>query len=298
MGRFDHPAVWVLSLLLFFSGASYAANNSLKQSLSAGALNSEDIVLRSGATAVIEKPACNVKGAILMIHGWAGQKDEVGDIYKLLANQLGSHCIASLRFDVRGESEREKSHYTLTSTFASRVADAQAGLDYLQAEYPDTPMMVIGFSLGGATAMELVSMHPSVFTAMVLWSTAINPSAIATDTADFKVIRQAVSEGQGVLNTWADFTLTREHIVGMLGYNPLRNLAEFNGHILAIRGSDDFLPAAEEQIFAISNGVTEDAYYLGGADHTFRIFEPEKSQKKKVLRLTQQWIMAILANPK
>ncbi|MBU2978091.1 alpha/beta fold hydrolase [Alteromonas sp. C1M14] len=257
-------------------------------------MSAKEFLLSSGASAALEQPNCTPKASVLMIHGWAGQKDEVADIYKILAQQLAENCIASLRFDVRGESEREKSDYTLTSTFASRVEDAQSGLDYLQAKYPKTPVIVLGFSLGGATAMELVSQHPDAFFAMILWSTAINPSAIATDTVNFKTIRQAVSEGKGLLNTWADFTLTREHIVGMLGYNPLRNLGQFKGHILSIRGSDDFLPADEDKIFAASSAVTEDAYYLGGADHTFRVFEPEKSQKKKVLRLTQQWLVATL----
>lgn len=258
--------------------------------------NADDLTLSSGASAALEAPQCETKAAVLMIHGWAGQKDEVGDIYKILAQQLAKDCIASLRFDVQGESEREKSHYTLTSTFASRVNDAQSGLDYLQNQYPNTRLIVLGFSLGGATAMELVSQHPDTFFAMVLWSTAINPSAIATDTVNFQTIRQAVSEGQGTMKSWADFTLTREHIVGMLGYNPLRNLGEFKGHLLSIRGSEDFLPAHEDKIFAASNGVTEDAYYLGGADHIFHVFEPEKSQKQKVITLTEQWLTRVLDN--
>ncbi|MEG3766770.1 alpha/beta hydrolase [Alteromonas sp. 14N.309.X.WAT.G.H12] len=258
--------------------------------------SADDFSLSSGASAALEEADCPPKAAVLMIHGWAGQKDEVGDIYKILAKQLAEHCIISLRFDVQGESEREKSNYTLTSTFASRVQDAQSGLDYLQTHYPNTPLIVLGFSLGGATAMELVSQHPDTFFAMVLWSSAINPSAIATDTVNFTTIRQAVSEGKGLMKSWADFTLTREHIVGMLGYNPLRNLGQFKGHILSIRGSDDFLPAYEDKIFTASNAVTEDAYYLGGADHIFHVFEPDKSQKAKVLRLTQQWIAMVLDN--
>lgn len=250
-----------------------------------------NIRLDSGAGAVVEQPSCNVRYSVLMIHGWAGQKDEVGDIYKLLAKRLRSQCITSLRFDVQGESERGKSHFILTSTFESRVADAQSGLDYLQAQYPDTAIILVGFSLGGATALEIVSRHPNEITGLVLWSSALNPNEVVINSDYADTIRAAVNEGQGVLKTWTDITLTQAHVVGMLGYNPIRNLADFYGHILAIRGLDDYLPAHEAEIFKISNAVTEEAYYLGDADHIFNVFDPQKSKKDRVLDLTMQWIV-------
>ncbi|MDO6567605.1 alpha/beta fold hydrolase [Alteromonas sp. 1_MG-2023] len=256
---------------------------------------SQDLTLSSGANAVLEKPECITKsGAVLFIHGWAGQKDEVGDLYKDLAKQLSAHCIASLRFDVRGEAEREASNYLLDSTFASRVEDAQSGLDYLQDKYPKLPLVVVGFSLGGATAMELVSEHPDTFDGVVLWSTALNPNEIVTNADTFKEVREALSEGESILKSWADFTLTRKHLVGMLGYNPIRNLGAFKGQMLAIRGSNDYLPAHEKTIFEASNAVREDAYYIGGADHIFNVYEPEKSKKEDVLSLSFKWIIQVL----
>lgn len=296
----------VLSSALLLSAAAdakteVAENN---QSLSSSAASSQNvnlsqkINLSSGAKGVLEKPSCtpkndsnaNVKGAVLLIHGWAGQKDEVGDLYKDLAHQLSTHCIASVRFDVRGEAEREASNYTLSSTFKSRVEDAQAGLDYLQAQYPSTRLVVVGFSLGGATAMELVSTHPKAFEGLVLWSTALNPNEVVTNTQNFKEVRQALEEGQSTIKSWVDLTLTRKHVVGMLGYNPIRNLGDFEGKMLAIRGANDYLPAHEKVIFEASNAVSEDAYYLGGADHIFNVYEPDKSKKKEVLNLSVNWI--------
>lgn len=296
----------VLSSALLLSATAdakteVAENN---QSLSSSAASSQNvnlsqkINLSSGAKGVLEKPSCtakndsnaNVKGAVLLIHGWAGQKDEVGDLYKDLAHQLSTHCIASVRFDVRGEAEREASNYTLSSTFKSRVEDAQAGLDYLQAQYPSTRLVVVGFSLGGATAMELVSTHPKAFVGMVLWSTALNPNEVVTNTQNFKEVRQALEEGQSTIKSWVDLTLTRKHVVGMLGYNPIRNLGDFEGKMLAIRGANDYLPAHEKVIFEASNAVSEDAYYLGGADHIFNVYEPDKSKKKEVLNLSVNWI--------
>lgn len=260
---------------------------------------SQAITLGSGANGVIEKPACSaqddIKGAVLFIHGWVGHKDEVGDLYKDLALQLSHHCVASLRFDVRGEAEREASHFVLSSTFESRVEDAQSALDYLQSQYPHLPLIVVGFSLGGATAMELVSLHPDTFKGVVLWSTALNPNEIVTSTQNYNEIRQALVEGQSTLKSWVDLTLTRKHLVGMLGYNPVRNLRAFKGYMLAIRGLEDYLPQHEKTIFEASSAVREDVYYLGGADHIFNVLEPEKSKKEDVLNLSANWIQQIFA---
>lgn len=303
-------AITALSSALLLSTAADAKSDEAEhnQSLSNSAASSQsvnlsqNISLSSGAKGVLEKSSCTanndanleIKGAVLLIHGWAGQKDEVGDLYKDLSHQLSAHCIASVRFDVRGEAEREASNYTLSSTFKSRVEDAQAGLDYLQAQYPNTPLVVVGFSLGGATAMELVSTHPKTFDGMVLWSTALNPNEIVTNSQNFKEVRQALEQGQSTLKSWVDLTLTRKHLVGMLGYNPIRNLGDFEGEVLAIRGSNDYLPAHENVIFEASNAVREDAYYIGDADHIFNVYEPDRSKKEEVLDLSVNWIKQLL----
>ena len=290
----------LLSSALLLSTATYAKpDDVIKNQVASNTEGySQSVTLNSGAKGILEKSVCTaksdssaeMKGAVLLIHGWAGQKDEVGDLYKDLAHQLSAHCIASVRFDVRGEAEREASNYTLSSTFKSRVEDAQAGLDYLQAQYPSTRLVVLGFSLGGATAMELVSTHPKTFDGMVLWSTALNPSEVVTNAQNFKEVRQALEAGQSTLKSWVDLTLTRKHLMGMLGYNPIRNLGDFEGELLAIRGSNDYLPAHEKVIFDASNAVREDAYYIGGADHIFNVYEPNKSKKEEVLNLSVNWI--------
>lgn len=283
-----------LSLCAVFSSCNAATNEALTSATNHPSGFTKEFILSTGATAAIEKPNCKVKSAVLLIHGWVGQKDELGDIYKTLSHQLRANCIASLRFDVQGESEREKSNFTLTSTFKSRMEDTESALNYLQKQYPTVPLVVVGFSLGGATAMELVSRHPKTFKGLVLWSSALNPNEIVTFPNSYTAVRDAIDDGQGLLKeTWADLTLTRQHVLGMLGYNPIRNLAEFKGHLLAIRGSEDYLPAHEKVIFEASGAVSEDVYYLGGADHVFNVFDPEKKQTDKVLSLTLGWITGL-----
>ncbi|MEP0357104.1 alpha/beta fold hydrolase [Paraglaciecola sp.] len=294
MNKFCGVLLAGFSLSIVFLSCSAASKVVMSSTLKPSSVFTKDLVLSTGATATLEKPNCKVKSAVLLIHGWVGQKNEVGDLYKDLAQQLHNNCIASLRFDVRGESEREKSNFTLTSTFKSRMEDTEAALKYLKSQLPTLPLVVVGFSLGGATALELVSRHPKTFEGVVLWSSALNPNEIVTQPNFYAAVRGAIDEGESLLKEpWADLIFTREHVLGMLGYNPIRNLSEFKGHLLAVRGTDDYLPAHEKTIFEASMAVTEDVYYLGGADHIFNVLEPEKSQKHKVLKLTLQWITSL-----
>lgn len=250
-----------------------------------------EVSLSSGTQGIVAGQTKTPIGAVLLINGWASQKDEVGNLFKDLAADLAKNQIVSLRFDVQGESTRQPTGIRLSSTFASRISDSQAGFDWLQSNYPTTPVVILGFSLGGATAMEMVSRRPKSVQGLVLWSTALNPSELISNTDNASAVRQAIETGEGIINSWTKLTLTREHVLGMLGYNPQHNLAAFTGDILAIRGLNDYLPQHEATIFAQSSSKNEDVYYLNQADHIFNVLDGKHSQGPKVISITSTWII-------
>jgi pimeloyl-ACP methyl ester carboxylesterase len=257
-----------------------------------------EVSLSSGTQGVVEGHSKAPLGAVLLIHGWASTKDEVGNLFKDLAIDLVKYQIVSLRFDVRGESKRQPDGIRLSSTFASRVADTQAALDWLRSKYPDTPVIILGYSLGGATAMKIVSRQPTSAKGLVLWSTALNPSELISHLDNTDAVRQAIEKGEGILNSWTKLTFTRKHVLGMLGYNPQHNLAAFTGDILAIRGLNDYLPQHEATIFAQSSSKNEDAYYLSHADHIFNVLDQNSSQGPKLINLTSTWMSALFYSMK
>ena len=248
------------------------------------------LTLSSGANATLTLPAdsSSARGMVIMIHGWSGQKDEVGDLFKRQAKALAERNIASLRMNIRGESEREATNYRLTSTFVSRVQDAQAGVDWAIEHYRLLPIGLLGFSYGGATAMELISQEPTQYQSLVLWSSILNPNELFIG-QPAEPFRQALETGEGAIQDWATLLITREHVLGMIGFDPLRGLPQYRGALLSLRGSEDSVPQHDPKILKQAGGARLEYRILQGADHIFNAFDPTKRYGDRIIKQTTSW---------
>lgn len=231
------------------------------------------------------------EAAVLLIHGWAGSMDEVGDLYKDLATMLAEQHIASVRINVRGEGKR--SNYRFTSTLASRVEDAENGLRFLQ-EQSSAPIGVVGFSMGGATAIALAGKHPKQIDSLVLWSSLVDPDELFSTIASDQTIREAFETGESVVQSFVPITVTKQHVQGLLGYDLLPAFANYSNALMMIRGSDDFIARHEDKVMAISQASPFEYRIIKGADHLFHVFDEAKTYKPTLLNYTQQWLVDTL----
>ncbi len=273
----------ILSLLLTAIGLSASARAEFTEI---------DVTVAEGVAGKMITPA---KGgsvparAVLLFHGWTGKMDEVGDMYKRLAGELGDAGIASLRINFRGEGERNG--HRLTSTFATRIADAEAALAMIEDKFPDAKIGVVGFSLGGATAMALTGRHPEAVRSLVLWSSAGNLAVdFFGDPERIAGHREAIEKGQSTIQDWAEMTLTREHLIGFIGYDLMGPLKAYEGALLSIRGSDDFLKRYEDEFLEAASGWREEFIILGGANHIFHTFDPQSAYDERVIAATLLWL--------
>ncbi|MFL2536019.1 MAG: alpha/beta hydrolase family protein [Candidatus Azotimanducaceae bacterium] len=250
-----------------------------------------DLILQTGTSATLTLSALDraPRGIVVMIHGWSGQKDEVGGLFKRQAEALAQQGLYSLRMDIRGESEREKSGFRLTSTFKSRINDALAGADWAAKTYPDLPIGLLGFSYGGATAMALIGKAPERYQSVVFWSTIINPSEIITDDPKGGPFRAAIEHGEGYVEAFTRLTITREHVLGMIGYNPLDGLKHYSGALLSIRGSLDSVPRHDPRILKAAGQAAGEYRIIHGADHLFNVFDPGANFDLRLIRQTTRW---------
>ena len=255
----------------------------------------EALVLDVNMQAIHLRPTGKkVSAAVLLIHGWSGQMNEVGDMFKRYAEQLADNGIASIRVNIRGESERERTEFTLDSTFASRVHDAEVGLKYLLSTYPKARIGITGFSLGGSTAMALTGRYPSEVSSLILWSTAGNPAEMLTRGLSAAEVKTVLEEGEVILPRWETLRATQKHILGMLGHDVFSGLSAFEGALLSIRGSEDYVPAQEQKIIEHASAKREEYRIFVGADHIFQSFDPESQFDERLIKQSLEWMLETL----
>lgn len=228
------------------------------------------------------------RAAVLLLHGWCGTMDEVGDLYRDLAMGLAEQGIATLRFDFSGEGP--SAGYVQTSTYPHRVTEAEAAYALLRERVPDVPLGVNGFSLGGLVAMTLAGRHPDWFETTVLWSAAARMRFGTGDPVLAAAARDALRDGRAVYSTWTDITLTREFLASYVGVDASSGLGAYPGSMLAIRGTADYLPALDLDWIAATPGTDDAVVYIDGADHIFDVLdEPRPPHGDRVIAHTVAW---------
>ena len=89
--------------------------------------------------------------AVLLLHGTASQKDEVGNMYLRLAQKLGRLGYASLRIDFAGSGDSTLPQTAFT--YSEEVADAKTALTWLSdnREVDVDALGLVGFSQGAGS---------------------------------------------------------------------------------------------------------------------------------------------------
>ena len=239
---------------------------------------------------------------VVMVHGWSGVLDEVGDLYARQASQLADRGISSIRMQIQGEGDALGQGRPMDSTFASRVADSLAGYRWVRQHQPEAVIGLLGFSYGGPTVMRLTTLPEVNAVSMVLWSSAVNPLDILRGDARASGIKAALKKGVGTWNAWMPIEVTRRHVLGMLGEPILSEFGGYKGALLTLRGSEDYLPQADQAILDASGASIGTSVVIQGADHIFNVVAPDQKLADqhyaiRVLNATTDWFAETLSSP-
>lgn len=235
-----------------------------------------------------EKP----RAAVVLYHGWNGHMDEVGNMYQDLAAGLSDRGIASLRINFNGEGPH--ADFVVTSTLQSRMREAALAFEYLQDTVSVDRYGAVGFSLGGLTTMAVIGDHPDWFDSVVLWSAAASMN-FSRDPAYSEAAGQAILEGRATYKSWTEIKLTREFLASFIGVTVDNNLSQYDGSLLSIRGTKDFLPVLDRQWIESSPSKDKAYWMIGDANHIFNVLdEPNPGYSNQVIDQTANWLQRTL----
>lgn len=234
---------------------------------------------------------------VILLHGSASHKNEVGDLYLRLAEQLANNGIASIRIDFAGtgDSPVDYTHYTLKTA----VRDAEVALAFLrsQPQVDDHRLGVVGFSQGGLIAQLLLAQQPGI-KSFVAWSSVasdgIGPFAEMFETLYMTAKREGQVEQQFA---WRPpLSISYEWFEQLMANQSLSGMAEYTGSVLAIAGSNDTVvpPTAATRLIVASGSDVARAVIIKGADHIFNVLDENANQDEQLLEMTTEWFAEAL----
>lgn len=233
--------------------------------------------------------------AVLLLHGTASQKDEVGNMYLRLAQKLGRLGYASLRIDFAGSGDSKLPQTAFTYT--EEVSDAETALTWLShnRNVAANALGLVGFSQGGRVAATVAGTDPRV-KALTTWSTWVEPGSTAVNTWGPQAYQEAQRNGQVTVDlgfrTW---TFSLAWFETIKASSPLQDIAAYHGPLLGIDGSEDVLwPQTKDELYA-AGSYDETLHVVPGADHIYHVLDADQTQAEDVLNTTARWFSQKLA---
>lgn len=206
--------------------------------------------------------------AVLMLHGFGTNKNEVNEFYRDIAQQLAAYGIVCLRIDFRGygESTGNAEDFSINDM----VFDAIKAFNHLLSLPVDRKKLgVIGFSLGAAIALMLSK--KTTFQSLALLSPAVN---LFEDFRGFlgAETMQRLAECErfiGVDLSWRKINIGKSFYESLQSCNPLDAAAKFGGDLLCIAGQNDFSARNASLIDSASPSTQKTKEIIPNADHVF-----------------------------
>jgi dienelactone hydrolase len=233
--------------------------------------------------------------AVLLLHGTASQKDEVGDMYLRLAQKLAALGYASLRIDFAGSGDSALPQTAFTYT--EEVADTKTALSWLSDNANVAPgaLGLVGFSQGGRVAATVAGTDARV-KAVATWSTWVEDGSTAYLLFGPDVYAQAQRDGQVLVDlgfrTW---TYSLAFFDSIKNSHPLEDIANYHGPLLGIDGTEDYIwPQTKQELYA-AGSYDETLHVVPGADHIYHVLSDDQTQAEDVMNTTASWFAEKLA---
>jgi len=257
----------------------------------------EYVVTLDGEIAgTIAKPAGDGPFAtVLMLHGFASSRDEVGGMYQRLAAALAERGIASLRIDFQGWGESGGGMEN--STVTGMVDNAATAYAYLlEQDFVNTDQIgLIGFSLGGAVSLASSGQNPDWYQTMVLWSWGGNLAEGMLDEFTQEQLDEAETNGQVTIDLgWREVTLGDAFFKSLSDLDVEADFMNYANSLFVVAGSEDFAGAYVNWFMDNAQGALKGSYLVPGGDHIYAVLTDDQTMADSVILTTADWFVLAL----
>lgn len=190
-------------------------------------LNVDGFVLRG----FLSEPDTSYDTVCVMLHGFTGHKNENNFMFKDLSRILCEEGIATVRFDYRGSGDSDG--YFADQNFNTVLKDAEAMYQFGKSLPNAKKVILLGFSMGGATASVLGVRHKDELYKLILMSPAgCMPELTENIFAMNKVIEPNMVDLGG-------FLISKEFYYSFMNVDLYKDIETYTGKVLITQGLSD-----------------------------------------------------------
>jgi len=265
-----------------------AAATAVLATFAGSALAAETTVtLDSGAVGTLTTPDSGAIGAaVVMLHGFASSRDEVGGLFVRQAAALSAAGITSLRIDFRGFGDGAE------ATIEGMLEDSRAAKAYLAGvDGVDTARIgVVAYSFGAAIGM----LDQANYETIVTWGQMGDLKGEFLAFMGPETFDKAATEGNVELDLgWRKLTLGAPFFESLDRHSIADGFAGFDGEFLTIAGENDPATGYFEQFLALAAGK-KDSLVIPGADHMLGSLTDEPALGDQAIAATTEFVAANL----
>ena len=241
-----------------------------------------------------DKPSIDNPPVVVLSHGFGVDKNEVGDFFVKLSENLSENGIFCIRFDFSGWGN---SKGELSGTcIESQLNDLNSVINYLiSSQLIDiNNINLCGFSLGAAISTLCTKNNKIKNLALISpVGNLLEDFKLALGDSFFEQLESLQNnEPIHIPLPWRDdVTLSKKFFNSLSDYDTYEILRDFSGNIFSIAGENDFSAHHVKYFKDNCKGRNNHHEIIKNQDHTFNAYN-QNSKIDEIVEKTSQWLIS------